>query len=123
MFGSGVVYRRGPVARGQRGENAQTGFVCGLLLATLAAWSAVPAAAAAVIAYKAILSGAGEVPAVETRGIGAAAVNADPASKQVSWRVEYTDLGSPAIAAEIICAAEVGVRGAGIAVALATRPT
>jgi hypothetical protein len=55
-------------------------------------------------------------------GIGAAAVNADPASKQVSWRVEYTDLGSPAIAAEIICAAEVGVRGAGIAVALGNAP-
>ena len=62
----------------------KTALVFGLVAAA-ALW---PSAEAAVVAYKANLSGAAEVPPVQTAGTGSAAVNVDTATKGVSWRVE-----------------------------------
>lgn len=78
-----------------------------------------PYAQAAMVAYKATINGASEVPAVSTSGTGAAAVNADPATKQLSWSVTYTGLSGPATAAHIHCGAAPGAN-AGVAVNFGT---
>ena len=96
----------------------KTALVLGLL-AAVAAW---PMANAAVTAYKANLAGAAEVPPVNSAGKGSAAVNVDTATKQVSWRVEYSGLSGPAAAAHIHCGAAAGANS-GVAVALGTGPT
>ena len=86
----------------------------GIILA-LVVW---PLAAAAATPYKAILRGGNERPPVATRGAGRALVNADPATKTISWSVSFRRLGSPVVSAYIRCAARVGVKAAGIAVQL-----
>src|SRR6266852_244275 len=96
----------------------KTALVLGLL-AAVAAW---PMAHAAVTAYKANLGGAAEVPPVTTAGKGSAAINLDTASKQISWRVDYSGLSGPATAAHIHCGAAAGAN-AGVAVALGAGPT
>ena len=96
----------------------KTALVLGLL-AAVAAW---PMANAAVTAYKANLAGAAEVPPVNSAGKGSAAVNVDTATKQVSWRVEYSGLSGPAAAAHIHCGAAAGANS-GVAVALGAGPT
>jgi hypothetical protein len=88
------------------------------LLATVAAW---PAAQAAMVNYKASLGGAAEVPPVQTAGSGMAAVNVDTATKQITWRVDYTGLSGPATGAHIHCGAPAG-GNAGVAVPLGTAP-
>src|SRR5216683_2863187 len=93
----------------------KTALVIGLLAAA-AAW---PCANAATVAYKANLAGTAEVPPVTTGGKGTAAVNVDTATKQVSWRVEYSGLSGPAAAAHIHCGAAAGAN-AGVAVPLGT---
>jgi hypothetical protein len=93
-------------------------LVCGLL-AMLAAGSA---ADAAVLTYTARLSGAAVTPAVTTGGSGTAAVQADTATREVSWRVDFTGLSSRVVGADIRCTAVVGVRAAGIAVQLGRPP-
>ena len=93
----------------------KTALVLGLL-AAVAAW---PMAQAAVTSYKAALGGGAEVPPVKTQGSGTAAVNVDSASKQISWRVDYTGLSGPAAAAHIHCGAAVGAN-AGVAIPLGT---
>ena len=72
--------------------------------------------------YKANLSTASEVPPVPGAGQGSAAVNVDSASKQVSWRVEYSGLSGPAAAAHIHCGAAAGAN-AGVAVPLGNAGT
>ena len=89
------------------------------LLASVAAW---PVAQAAVVSYKAALSPASEVPPVQGQARGTAAVNVDDATKQASWRVDYTGLSGPATAAHIHCGAAAGAN-AGVGVALGTGPT
>jgi CHRD domain len=74
-------------------------------------------AVAAMTTYKTVLNGATEVPPVQSTGTGAAAVNADPATKEVSWRVEYSGLSGPAMAAHIHCGAPAG-QNSGVAVSL-----
>jgi hypothetical protein len=96
----------------------KTALVLGLL-AAVAAW---PMAHAAVTAYKANLSGAAEVPPVNSAAKGSAAINVDSATKQASWRVEYTGLSGPATAAHIHCGAAAGANS-GVAVALGAGPT
>ena len=96
----------------------KTALVLGLL-ATAAFW---PAADAAVTAYKATLSSASEVPPVAGQGKGTAAVNVDTATKQASWRVDYSGLSGPATAAHIHCGAAAGAN-AGVAVPLGQGPT
>src|SRR5579864_642729 len=88
-----------------------------LVLGLLAAVAVSPMAHAATTAYKASLSGATEVPPVTSAGKGAAAVNVDTATKQASWRVEYSGLSGPATAAHIHCGAAAGAN-AGVAVPL-----
>jgi hypothetical protein len=96
----------------------KTALVLGLL-ATVAAWSA---AQAAVTTYKATLSPASEVPPVQGKGSGSAAVNVDDATKQLTWRVEYSGLSGPATAAHIHCGAAAGAN-AGVSVPLGAGPT
>ena len=88
------------------------------LFAAVAAWQT---AQAAVITYKATLSGASEVPPNQTAGRGAAAVNVDPSTGKISWRVEYSGLTGPAAAAHIHCGAAAGAN-AGVAVPLGSAP-
>lgn len=96
----------------------KTALVLGLL-AAVAAW---PMAHAAVTTYKGTLGGATEVPPVTTAGKGAASVSVDTATKQASWRVEYSGLSGPATAAHIHCGAAAGANS-GVAVALGAGPT
>jgi len=88
------------------------------LLTAVAAW---PMAHAATTAYKANLGAAAEVPPVQSAGKGAAAINVDTATKQASWRVEYSGLSGPATAAHIHCGAAAGANS-GVAVALGAGP-
>lgn len=88
-------------------------FVLGLL----AAVAVCSAAQAQMVTYKAALSGAKEVPPVQSPATGSAAVNADPTTKQVSWRVVYSGLSGPVVAAHIHCGAPAGAN-AGVAVPL-----
>src|SRR5712691_11089727 len=89
------------------------------LLGAVATW---PMAQAAVTTYKGTLVGTTEVPPVTTTGKGTAAVNIDTATKQASWRVEYSGLSGPATAAHIHCGAAAGANS-GVAVALGAGPT
>ena len=73
---------------------------------------------AAATPYKAILRGDKVRPPVATPGTGRALVQADPATKSISWTVTFQRLSSPVVSAYIRCAARVGVKGAGIAVHL-----
>ena len=93
----------------------KTALVFGLL-AAVAAW---PMAQAAVTMYKANLGGTAEVPPVTTQGKGTAQVNVDPATKQLTWRVDYSGLSGPPAAAHIHCGAAAGAN-AGVAVPLGT---
>jgi len=96
----------------------KTALVLGLL-ATVAAW---PAAQAAVVTYKANLSGASEVPPVAGGGSGTASINVDTATKGVTWSVTYSGLSGPAAAAHIHCGALPGAN-AGVSVTLGAGPT
>ena len=95
----------------------KTALVLGLLAAS-AAW---PMAHAAVTTYKASLSTAAEVPPVTGAGTGSAAVNVDMATKELSWRVEYSGLSAAAAAAHIHCGAAAGAN-AGVSVPLGAAP-
>jgi hypothetical protein len=86
-----------------------------IVLGLLAAAVTLSAAQAQVVAYKATLSGASEVPPVQSQATGAAAVNANPATKGVSWSVTYSGV-TPA-AAHIHCGAAASAN-AGVAVDL-----
>ena len=95
----------------------KTALVFGLL-AAVAAW---PMAQAAVTTYKANLGGAAEVPPITAAGKGSAAINLDTATKQISWRIDYSGLSGPATAAHIHCGASAGANY-GDAVALGAGP-
>src|SRR5260221_13577023 len=72
-----------------------------LVTTLVAAAAAFTWANAATVAYKANLAGAAEVPPVQSTGKGTAQVNVDTATKQATWRGEYTRLSGPAAAAPI----------------------
>src|SRR5260370_30541929 len=78
--------------------------------AAVAAWRC---GKAGMVNYKANLAGPAEVPPVTTGGKGTAAVNVDSATKQVTWRVEYSRLGGPATAAHIHFGAAAGANARG----------
>lgn len=88
------------------------------LLAAVAAW---PAAQAATVTYKATLSAAAEVPPVTSAGKGSAVVTVDPVSKKITWRVAFSGLTGPAMAAHIHCGAPAGAN-AGVSVPLGKAP-
>ena len=58
-----------------------------------------PAAYAATETYMADLKGAGEVPAVDSKGSGMLSATYDTASKKLTYTVTYKDLSGPAAAA------------------------
>ena len=68
-------------------------------LATAALLSLAPAAFAQAVTYKADLTGAAQVPPNTTKGTGTLAATYDPASKKLSYTVNYKDLSGPATAA------------------------
>ena len=65
--------------------------------------------------FRGTLSSGAEVPPVAGSGAGTAAVNFDPATKQITYNVTYTGLSGPAAAAHIHCGAATGAN-AGVAV-------
>lgn len=79
-----------------------------LALGVLMVAAAGPMAHAAMTTYKAKLSAASEVPPVDSRGTGAASVNVDPTTKEISWSVSFAGLTGPAAASHIHCGAGVG---------------
>ncbi|MCP4619330.1 MAG: CHRD domain-containing protein [Bradyrhizobium sp.] len=66
---------------------------------------------------KATLDGKSEVPATTSAGTGTADIDYDPASKKLSWKLTYSGLSGPAIAAHFHGPAEAG-KNAGVAVAI-----
>lgn len=99
----------------------KTALVIGWLAATIVAAASVPAAHAQMTAYKATLSGKNERPPNTTTGQGTATVNVDPATKELSWRVEYSGLTGAAMAAHIHCGAGPEANGP-VAVQIAQPP-
>ena len=93
-----------------------------LIVSLFAAAAAFTWANAATVAYKANLSGAAEVPPVQSDGKGTAQVNVDTATKQATWRVEYAGLSGTPKAAHIHCGAAAGAN-AGVAVPLGNAAT
>ena len=75
------------------------------------------AACAEVLHYTAKLDGASETPPNDSKGVGAAWVNLDTASKKLDWKVEYSGLSGPATMAHFHGPAPVG-KAAGVAVPL-----
>lgn len=91
----------------------KTATVIGLLAAAATfSW-----ASAATVNYKANLAGNAEVPPVQSPGKGSAQVGVDTATKQVTYRVEFSGLTGPAAAAHIHCGAAPGAN-AGVSVPL-----
>jgi hypothetical protein len=88
-----------------------------LVFGLIAAAAAFSWASAAPVAYKTNLTGAAEVPPVQSAGKGTATVTADPATKQVTYNVEFSGLSGPAAAAHIHCGAAAGAN-AGVSVPL-----
>jgi hypothetical protein len=86
--------------------------------ALLATALALGYATAATETFKGTLSGGTEVPPVTSKGSGAASVNLDTATKQITYNVTYTGLTEPAAAAHIHCGAAAGAN-AGVAVPFA----
>jgi hypothetical protein len=68
-------------------------------LATAALWSLAPAAFAQAVTYKADLKASSQVPPNDSKGTGALTATYDPASKKLTYTVNYKDLTGPATAA------------------------
>jgi hypothetical protein len=73
-----------------------SGFISLVAVATLFAGAS---AFAETVSFKAELSGANEVPAVEGSGKGTVSASYDSVSKVLTYTVEYSDLSGPATAA------------------------
>ena len=71
--------------------------VAGVMAASFLAIA--PAAFAQAVMYKADLKAASEVPAIDSKGTGTLQATYDPASKKLSYTVNYKDLTGPATAA------------------------
>ena len=82
---------------------AQTALAFGLLIAT-----ATPALAE-MLAYKADLNGASEVPPNDSKGTGMLVAKYDTATKKLTWTVTYKGLTGPATAAHFHGPAAPGV--------------
>jgi len=93
-------------------------------LAALALATVAISAPAFADKMKATLNGASEVPANTTAGSGTADIDFDPASKKLTWKLNYSGLTGPATAAHFHGPAEPG-KNAGVAVPIApaTSPT
>ena len=71
--------------------------VAGLVAASLFAFA--PAAFAQAVTYKAALTAAAQVPPNDSKGTGALQATYDPATKKLTYTVNYKDLSGPATAA------------------------
>ena len=71
--------------------------VAGVMAASFLAIA--PAAFAQAVMYKADLKAASEVPAADSKGTGTLQATYDPASKKLTYTVNYKDLTGPATAA------------------------
>ena len=71
--------------------------LAGLTLAALVLAS--PIASAETITFNATLSGANEIPAVETKGRGNAVVTYDTTTRQLTWAITFSDLTGDATVA------------------------
>jgi len=78
------------------------------LAAALASVLAVAPASAEMVAFKADLKGASEVPPNDSAGIGNAEVNVDTATKEVKWTIQFSGLSGDATAAHFHGPADVG---------------
>ncbi|MGO9699585.1 MAG: CHRD domain-containing protein [Xanthobacteraceae bacterium] len=77
--------------------------------AGIAAWAA--ASNAAPASFKVALSGAQQVPAVETPGKGTADLTYDPATRMLTWSISYERLSAPATMAHFHGPAAAGKNG------------
>lgn len=82
-----------------------------ILLACLTGvvWSGL--ALASPVSFKVALSGAQEVPGVETGGTGSADITYDPTTRKISWSITYSGLSSPVTMAHIHGPAALGKTG------------
>jgi len=71
----------------------------GIAALTAASLLAVTPAFAEMVTYKATLTGAAQVPPVDTKGSGTLTATYDTASKKLTYTVAYKDLSGPAAAA------------------------
>ena len=87
-----------------------------ILFGSVAAIALIASSAAfAQVKMKADITGAQEVPPTTTQGKGSADVSFDPATKKLSWTINYSGLSGPATAAHFHGPAEAG-KNAGVAV-------
>ena len=77
--------------------------------AGIAAWAAISNAAPE--SFKVALSGAQQVPAVETPGKGTADLTYDPATRMLTWSISYEGLSAPATMAHFHGPAAAGKNG------------
>ena len=82
----------------------KTSFILAAAMMAVLATSA----SAEVIAYKAQLAGASEVPPNNSAGTGTAQVNVDTEKKEVSWTITFSGLSGDATAAHFHGPAAVG---------------
>jgi hypothetical protein len=68
-------------------------------LTATALFALAPSAVAQAVAYKADLTGAAQVPPVNSKGTGTLTASYDPATKKLTYTVNYKDLSGPATAA------------------------
>ena len=71
--------------------------IVGLMAAS--AFAMAPAAFAQAVKYKASLTAAAEVPPVDSKATGTVTATYDPASKKLTYAVDYKDLTGPATGA------------------------
>lgn len=91
-----------------------------LALAGLGWVSAVTTAQAAPMSFSVPLTGAAQVPPVNTQGNGTAALTYDPSTRVLTWNVTYSGLSGPATMAHIHGPAAAG-KNAGVEVWLSRR--
>jgi hypothetical protein len=80
----------------------------GIAVVTAALAIAASPAFAQSVQYTAALTGAGEVPATDSKGTGSVIATYDPKSKELKWRVEYAGLTGDVTAAHFHGPAEAG---------------
>lgn len=78
-------------------------------VSAVAAWSV--ASKAAPESFKVSLTGAQQVPPVETSGSGTADLTYDPATRMVTWSITYSGLSAPATMAHFHGPAAAGKNG------------
>ena len=83
-------------------------LVMGAALFAAANLTTMVAPRAETIHYKATLTGAAETPPTDSKGTGTVVATFDPATRKLTWTVDYSGLTGPAIAAHFHGPAPVG---------------